>query len=66
MAPPRPSRRATPLNAALITGATTFTDTSAVNGTTYYYVVVAVDLADQASAASTAVSGDAGPGECRA
>src|SRR6185312_16342096 len=33
-----------------------YTDTTAVNGTTYFYVVTAVDNAGQASPASTAVS----------
>ncbi len=40
----------TPLNADADRPATTFTDTTAVNGTTYYYVVVAVDDADQSLA----------------
>ncbi len=44
----------TPLNAEPITG-TTFNDETVVNGTSYYYVVVAVDNADQTSPASAVV-----------
>jgi fibronectin type 3 domain-containing protein len=44
----------TPLNGATPLTGSSYLDDSAVNGTAYYYVVVAVDNADQASQASAA------------
>ncbi len=51
-----------PLNSSMIAEtATSFTDATAVNGTTYYYVLVAVDDADQSSVASDAASASPQP-----
>jgi chitodextrinase len=49
------SASGSPLNAALVTG-TTFTDTTAQNGTTYSYTVTAVDEAGQESPPSNTAS----------
>ena len=49
-------RRATGSPARALLTSPSYTDTTAVNGTTYNYVVVAVDTANQASAASATVS----------
>ena len=46
-----PATTGAPLNGALVTG-TGFADTTAVNGTTYTYVVTAVDTTGNASSAS--------------
>ena len=46
----------TPLNGSSVLTASTFTDTTAANDTTYRYVVVAVDNADQSSVASDSVT----------
>ena len=45
-----------PLNGSTLITGTSFTDTTAVNGTTYNYTVTAVDDADQESAPSAGVS----------
>ena len=46
----------TPLNGATLLTATTFTDTTVVNGTEYFYTVVAVDNAGLVSPAATETS----------
>ena len=46
----------TPLNGATLLTSPSYTDTTALNGTTYHYVVVAVDGAGNASAASSDVA----------
>ena len=46
----------TPLNGATLLTTASFLDTSAVNGTTYHYVVVAVDASNNASAPSDPAS----------
>ncbi len=46
----------TPLNGGTVLTESTFTDTTAANDTTYRYVVVAIDNADQKSAASASAA----------
>jgi glucose/arabinose dehydrogenase/fibronectin type 3 domain-containing protein/uncharacterized protein (DUF2249 family) len=46
----------TALNGAALVAGTTFTDTAVVNGAEYFYTVVAVDSADQASPPAAEVS----------
>ena len=46
----------TPLNGATLLTSPSYTDATAVNGTTYHYVVVAVDASGNASAASSDVA----------
>ena len=46
----------TPLNGATLLTAPSYTDATALNGTTYHYVVVAVDSSGNASAASSDVA----------
>lgn len=55
----------TPVNAALLTGSA-FTDTGLTNGTSYSYVVTAVDSAGNESAASSAVTAAPAPGDSTA
>lgn len=52
----------TPVNAALLTGSA-FTDSSLTNGTSYSYVVTAVDSAGNESTASAAVTASPAPGD---
>ena len=50
------STSGTPLSGAALVASPAYTDATAINGTTYYYVVVAVDAANQASPASASAN----------
>ena len=51
-----PVALATPISGASLVTATSFTDTTAANGTTYFYVVVAIDTSGNASGPSPTAS----------